>query len=343
MKESMTRRICNNPQLEQDISKNGFAITNLLSPSEFDELQNIVMSINDSQEVNHDDIHVPVTFRLSAFHNDPNYKRDIYDKVYQFLGEKVNSLLNNYHPLVINLFDKLPGAGSVAIHHNPSFVNEPYFKSVSIWIPMIDTNRENGTLGVLPGSHDVFDSVRASNMPETFSEVQDLLTEVYFDPLEIPIGNAVILDDSLIHWSYPNISQERRMTIQLIMVPKEAEHIYYYYNTQNETPKIDMYKVDEEFFFRFNCKEEPVGLPFIGSMDYMYYNLTEPLILDKVGSRNPEVWKRYKKRIAQENTSNSVGKVEANQETCAIPKNNTSLEEGKKKRKFQFINFSSWV
>ena len=112
-------------------------------------------------------------------------------------------------------------------------------------------------------------------MPDIFEEVAEALVDRLFEPLELKVGEVALLDDSAIHWSYPNLSNKPRVAVQIISVPAEAEHIYSYYNNSNGLNSIDQYKVDKEFFFKFNCKAEPEGLDYLKSFPYEYHQITQ--------------------------------------------------------------------
>lgn len=283
------RKIANNEKIESDLRKDGIALFDFLNKEDFIQLEKIVKELG--AESDPDDVHLCTNFRLSAFNNSYKWKSHIYESIYSFIKPKLNELLLDYEPLVINIFEKPPGAGdtSVAIHQNPSFAEEPKFKSVSLWIPLIDVNRNNGTLGVLKGSHNVFDTIRAANMPDVFIDIATKLQNDWFEPVEISRGQAALLDDSLIHWSYSNNSDENRLAVQLICVPKETRHIYYYYDEKSNPPRINLYDVDKDFFFKFNCKAEPEGLNMFSSYPFSYHNLTEKEIISKVAPRNPSL------------------------------------------------------
>jgi hypothetical protein len=286
------RQILHQPSLEADIRKDGFAIADFINQQIFDKLNQKVLELG--AVADHDDVHIQTPFKLSAFNNSADYKRRIYDEIYEILKPSLDALLVDYVPLVINIFEK-PKCSTdtaVAIHQNPSFVEEPYFKSVSVWIPLIDAKKENGTVGVLRGSHDVFDTMRAPNMPDVFSIVGEKLQNYYFEPIEVKKGGCAVFDDSLVHWSYPNISNEVRTTVQVIAVPREADHYYYYYNTDGPTPKMDLYEVDREFFFRFNCQSEPHGLKKVGDRPFKYRFFEEEELLRRVEIHNPNIRKR---------------------------------------------------
>ncbi len=280
--------ILHDPALQAELVRTGVAVTRLFSDAEISALAAIVEKLE--ADADHENVHIKTPFHLSAFHNDAEWKRRIFDEVHAFTKDVVDRLLVDYEPLVINIHDKPPGANTaLAIHQNPSFVEEPTHKSVTIWIPMVDVRKENGTLGVLRGSHDVFDGMRAANMPDVFENVARQLTTRYFEPLELERGEAAILDDSVIHWSYPNMSDTVRLAVQLIMVPRKPHHIYYYYNTARATPQLDLYTVDKNFFFEFNCKAEPQGLPYIKSIPFEYRQFSEAELLQRVSSHNPGV------------------------------------------------------
>lgn len=285
--------ILKDPALQAALQRDGFAITRLFSDPEIAGLKAIVEALEDAAD--HDNVHLKTPFHLSAFHNDSVWKRRVYDEIHAYTQAAVATLLLDYEPLVINIHDKPPGADTaLGIHQNPSFVDEAGHKSVSIWIPLIDVRQHNGTLGVLPGSHDVFDSMRAANMPDVFEGIARQLTTQYFDPLQLSAGEVVVLDDSLIHWSYPNLSDVPRMAVQQIMVPRAPQHVYYYYNQSGERPKMDLYTVDKDFFFNFNCKEEPQGLPYLSSLDYEYKNVSEDELIQRVAPQNPGIASRRK-------------------------------------------------
>jgi len=283
--------ILRDPALQAELTRSGVAITTLFSEDQIAGLTAIVEQLE--ADADHDNVHIKTPFHLSAFHNDSAWKQRIYDEIHAYTEDIVNTLLVDYEPLVINIHDKPPGPNtSLGIHQNPSFVEEPEHKSVTIWIPMIDVRKDNGTLGVLRGSHNVFDAMRAANMPDVFEDIALKLTTQYFEPLELKRGEAAVLDDSVIHWSYPNMSETVRLAVQLIMVPKKPDHIYYYYNTSGEQPRLDLYTVDKDFFFKFNCKAEPQGLPYLRSIPFEYSQVSESELLKRVSAQNPDVLTR---------------------------------------------------
>lgn len=276
-------------ELDKPLHELGYATFPFLSEQDIDRLADAVNEAE--QQHNQGDVHIPTHFRLSAFNNDSAYKERLFDAVWQCIGDRVEALLPGFEPLVINLFDKLPSSeyDPVPIHQNPSFVDEPAHKSVSVWIPFSDVDRENGTVGVLPRSHNRFNRMRAGNMAheDVFALVQTALENDLFVPVELRKGEALALDDSIIHWSYPNVSDRQRKAVQLIMVPKGVPHIYYYYDdeAQDRPPMMDLYAVDRHFFFGFNCKARPQTLKHVDRVPYRYRPITPAELAEVTGGQ----------------------------------------------------------
>ncbi|MDI1280368.1 phytanoyl-CoA dioxygenase family protein [Brevundimonas sp.] len=268
--------------IDRPLQDRGFATFPFLPVEKIDQLARVIEAAETT--LDRGDVHIETRFQLSAFSNDGDYKERLFDAIWEYLEDAVTALLPEYEPLVINVFDKRPSdaCDSVPIHQNPSFVDEPRYKSVSLWIPLGDTSKQNGTVGVLPGSHNRFNRMRAGNMAheDVFAEVQHKLEHELIVPVDLKKGEILALDDSIIHWSYPNVSDTRRTAVQLIMVPRGVPHIYYYYDEDSpDGPMMDLYAVDHRFFFGFNCKAKPQTLEHIGRVPYRYRAITEAELL----------------------------------------------------------------
>lgn len=259
--------------LDGDLAKDGYTTTRFLTAAEVDELAEALLDAETALDSS--DVHIDTQFQLSAFNNDAGYKERVYDAVWGTLREKIEALLPDYEPLVINVFDKPVSEhyDAVPIHQNPSFVEEPDHRSVSLWIPFADVDRDNGAIGVLPGSHGRFNTMRSGNMEheEVFADVQATLENEALVPVNMKKGELLALDDSIVHWSYPNVSDRPRKAVQLIMVPRGVPHIYYFYDDANPAePMMDLYEVDHRFFYGFNCKARPETLKHIDRRPYAY-------------------------------------------------------------------------
>jgi hypothetical protein len=87
---------------------------------------------------------------------------------------------------------------------------------------------------------------------QAMHQIEDSLLESHLVPLHVKAGDAVILDDALVHYSPPNTTDERRLAIQFVMVPAEADALFFQQVGEHDgTMDVDVWKVDEGFFFDF--------------------------------------------------------------------------------------------
>lgn len=190
-----------------------------------------------------------------------NSKKEIDISIKNILTPALNNLLSNYVGVWGNFMIKAPKSQNMELHADWSYVSEPKAISLNVWMPLQDTSIKNGTLWVVPCSHNVIKSIRGINLPRFYFKQNDLLKGNYGIPLNCKKGEAIIYDHRLIHYSYPNFSNFKRLAATLIMTPKN-EPIFYYWFEKN-TNKIEKYLVKNMSFFLETGfdnkpKEEPI-------------------------------------------------------------------------------------
>ncbi len=268
----LNRNIFIDEKQSKEFLSNGFIVTPVSEDPKVEILTSIVKALK--EKWNYDDVHQQAPFRFSAYNNNSCWKKEVFNKISAYIEPFINQTLINYIPFVVNLFEKMPNSGdnSISIHQNPSFTDTQTNDSVSIWIPLTNVSKINGTIGVLNGSQTFLHHYRAANMPNIFSNITDYLINTGFKPIEVIKGNAVILNDSIFHWSYPNLSEHSRMAVQVICIPSIAKPQYYYYD--DRINRLNIYSIRKEFFFEFNCKEEPTNVPLIRSIPFQYKKIS---------------------------------------------------------------------
>ncbi len=247
------RRTFYNESLQAEFDRTGYVVVDLFTPEQmaafvalYDELEGAKGTANTNKN----------TYELSFFEKDIETKRKKFDSVYGFVAPLLEKILIDYSPIIINLFNKAQGTGEVPVHQNWTFVDEKKYTSVSVWCPLQTVSRKNGTLEVVPGSQKIISEYRGPSVPWVFDELNDVMKEKYMVPLNLQPGQAGIIDDSVIHYSGINHTEQERKAVQLILKPTEAPTIHCY-KDQPDLNELHVMEVENDYFFDFNMWDKP--------------------------------------------------------------------------------------
>lgn len=265
------KRIFENDTFNDQFERSGYITTRLLDSNKMQSLKELAAHLMHDYEESSKN--VKADYDLSFFQQNAAAKKLIFDSLWHFFKEPIAKFLPDYEPLIINMFNKKPGTGEVPIHQNWTFVDEDKYTSVSVWIPLCDVSRKNGTLEVVPGTHFGVSKYRSPSIPWVFKGMETVLKEKFMQPLELVEGEVGIIDDSVIHYSGDNFSGKDRPTIQLILKPKKAQALHYLGSEDHASVRI--YEVDPDFFMSFNMNDRNINRQLIGEKNISNPKLTE--------------------------------------------------------------------
>jgi len=190
-------------------------------------------------------------FYSTSFSTDETVKKEIEEKVNAVFQNKTKEIFNEYNPLGSCYLVKSPGTeGEMPLHQDWTMVDETKYDSITIWIPLINVNKENGAMQVVDGSHRFSDIIRSPFFKNPLNDIQeDLRNDLKF--VSLKAGEAIVFSQALIHCSPPNLSNENRIAITYGLTPKEAQLYFYYKNKEGLTEK---WEVPNEFFKKYNTQ-----------------------------------------------------------------------------------------
>jgi len=271
------RNVFYSRDLQVAFDRTGYVVLDLFSEAEanaflklYDELEGAKGTANTNLN----------TYELSFFENDIASKKRKFDAVYDFVRPLLDKYLDHYKPILVNLFNKHQNTGEVPVHQNWTFVDEAQYTSVSVWCPLVDVKRRNGTLEVVPGTHKVISDYRGPSIPWVFDNLNDIMKDRYMVPLELRLGQVAVIDDSVIHFSGDNHDEAERKAVQLILKPEEAATIHCF-RRKEESDIVHIVDVDDDFFFDFNMWEIPAGGTNMRTVKYPIVKLTESELIEK--------------------------------------------------------------
>jgi hypothetical protein len=195
-----------------------------------------------------------VRYHCSFLDSNKAYKAHVHKVISDFFEPHIDRVLKDFKILNCNFYVKAPHSGEFQIHQNWPAIADIEDTTVTVWCPLVDVVESNGGLQVVSGSHKLVPHVEGPSSPGFFNNFKQELIDKYLRPIPINAGDALIFDDSLIHWSARNDSDEPRIAIQILCVPKDAQPVYFFL----EEPRGDWFElieVDSHFFIHSDVKD----------------------------------------------------------------------------------------
>lgn len=250
---------------QQEFEKNGFVILPFYTPDEIAELEALYHRLHPQDEKG---------FFPSTFSRDINYRYEA-DREIRRIGQRsIDNYCTDVKVVCGSFIVKSPGPDSgMCVHQDMSLVDESKYTGVNIWVPLVDLTVENGGLFAIPGSHRVVPTYRGSTIPEFFGPVMDDMLD-YLQPILVKAGQAVIFDQSIIHFSPPNFSDSIRIVTNTYFTHKTTEFRTYYFDKENHTDCVEAFAQDDNFMTNFEQFGENIhARPKVGqSLGLIPYN-----------------------------------------------------------------------
>lgn len=229
--------------LQQAFEKDGYVKINLLSEMEANELKAYYLSLD------HDHIG-DYGFHISLENTNADYITGVFKKLFDATLPKLDQYLDDYKAFTSSYVIKEAGLQNIVPPHQDwTFVDEEQFCSATVWIPLMDVNKNNGALGVIKGSHRIFNYPRASPSPQAKSLLSDHAFNLfpYVEVIDMKAGEALIFNNKTVHASPPNISGITRIAAGIGITSKNAA-LRHYYQLPGAEQTIEVYEVNESFF-----------------------------------------------------------------------------------------------
>ena len=119
------------------------------------------------------------------------------------------------HPQ-FNLRAKMPGEAEVVWHQDIAFLDKEVEETfmVNFWIPLVDTDVENGCLEIVAGSHR--HGIVPHHKPDFEQEIREHSVPPGVRILSIlPAGGAALLQHKTVHRSFANLSDHIRWSLDI--------------------------------------------------------------------------------------------------------------------------------
>jgi len=217
---------------------------------------------------------LPPGMYSSSHSPDFSFRQKMNEEIKRVCKRAVEATFKNVTPLGATFMVKSRGEnGSLHPHQDWSIVDETQFNSYNIWLPLVDVNEQNGTLMVLPYSHNIYkENIRGLNIPSSYEKVEKEIWQ-YLVAVNVKAGEALVYDHRLLHASGINKTSTPRLVIVYGIIPDNADMRYYY----GRDGFIEEYDCTPDFYFNQDINSGPSQLRLLSQKtnDNLVYSLEQ--------------------------------------------------------------------
>ena len=241
--------IFRNTEFNNHFQQNGYVQIDSMPSEILEQLQAFYHSHN-PQNIN--------GFHTTHFSTDKEYKKRVNDGLIQILAPIIDDLLIGYTPAFANFMVKTGGGNNpMPLHADWTYVSEPENISISMWIPLVNTTKQNGCLGVIPYSQHLSRNVRGPKITQVLPPYDTMLIQKMGKLIPIKAGQAILYDHRLLHYSPANNSNDVRPALNISIVPENTEIIHY--TCPEGQDLIHKYIINDlNFFVRYDNFQFPL-------------------------------------------------------------------------------------
>ncbi len=270
------KKVFRDPVHQEQFERDGYLVLPFYNEAEIAELKKLYLDIQPKEFEG---------FFPSTFSSDNNYRTKADIEIRRICDRSVQKYLEDVKVICGCFLVKTPVPESaMCVHQDMTLVDESKYSGINIWVPLLDLNNENGTLEVLPGSHRIFPTYRGATITGIYEECVDEVRK-YLIKVYPKAGEAIIFDQSIIHFSEANRSKEDRIVTNTYFAHKDATFQICYWR-EDYGNKVEIFEEDEKFMTDFeqfgdNIKDRPKIGKSLGLVDYNFPKLDAQILAEK--------------------------------------------------------------
>ena len=277
------------PEHQQFFEEEGYLVLPLLNKDEVKDLSDYYKDLQlvDSQGFG---FHVS----MDDLSQEDNIK--VRKKIWDMILPNMDAHLENYKPFVASFVVKESNPkGVVPAHQDWSFVDkeEDGYCSITCWTALVDTELDNGCMGVIKKSHKLMQNPRPSPSPQTPVPLSEHMFSIfpYLTTLHMKAGEVLFFDNRTFHASPPNTTAEIRLAAGVGITQKDAKLVHYHLKADDSQSTLEKYAIDEDFFLKYNnaklaklydAKEKIEGYDLLEEIPYTYDKYTSEELVELI-------------------------------------------------------------
>ena len=245
------KQIFKNEDAQKEFEENGFCILKLDNLKIIEEIiiakNNFFTSIDDG-------------FFLSHYNNNKAKNQEISNKLIKLSKVELSNQFIDFEPIVAHfILKKGNHHETFNLHQDWSYVDENIDLPIQVWIPLQETNKENGGLFILPESHKNFNP-RSAYFGISMHEATEIEKEKLL-AISLKLGEFVCYHPGVFHGSFENKTNLDRNAVLIALSHKNAD-LFYFDKPSNEFEQYNKKVIQKDFFLadHFNIQNNLIKL-----------------------------------------------------------------------------------
>jgi len=231
-----------------ELAEKGYTIVDFLS-------QNQAKVLSDYYSANPNTY--PNTFHATHFNTDVSYKQRVQQFILETLVENFARHFAFHQPVFANFMVKEGGGNNpMPLHADWAYVDENNSSSYAVWIPLVNTNMENGCIGVIPFSQHLSYHIRGPRILQWTPPTEEMLIGKLGKLFSMKTGQALIYNHRTLHYSLPNNTATVRPSVNISLTPK-GESLIHYTMPEGEKTVLKFEVADDKFFIDYDNFQMP--------------------------------------------------------------------------------------
>lgn len=237
---------------QNQFERDGYTIIDLLSIEKVNELKNFYFQNKAAHLAVKDKMHST----CDTNNLDLILKTD--EQIQKLVLPEVEKHLSSFTPLFGSFLVKEAGKGSeTGFHQDPTLVDKAAYVSANIWISLQDTFTKNGNLTVVKGSHRLGNILVATpKFPTIFEKFRDSIG-LYATELPVKAGQAIVLNNKLIHGATPNLTNEERIATIIAVKSEAAAWSFFFMEKESDHKNIEKFTLNKTAFANLVKNKRP--------------------------------------------------------------------------------------
>lgn len=202
----------------------GYAVARLLPPEVVERLRGKILALAETVADPWSAARPLMPNYISLMDEDTVRRNTSTELVTANLAPTIAKLFTGYKVLDWSIIAKGSGVAETSLHQHAPAVQDPFETSYLVWCALTDTDEANGAMVVVPGSQRLVRHIRTYDCSEYFSGYAIRLREEFGVTVPLKAGEALIIDDNLIHAAFANQSSSVRLAAAALVIPEESRH-----------------------------------------------------------------------------------------------------------------------